>query len=345
MPNSDISSQIRPPQAWREGPASWRLAMTNPWYHHLILIQHRLQQAVHEFFTSEGLTAFLAPITTGSISSPMGLGSDSLPVSVELMGVKTYLADSMQFMLELGCRQCSTGVYYLMPCFRGEETDQFHLAQFYHAEAEILGKLADVMRLADGLVHFASERLLATARNSILALAGRLDHIEDLIQLGGQYRTIRMEDAQAELRSGGTDWIHAHPGGFDVLTKAGEGELFRRYGPVWVTHFEHQSVPFYQAFEAGSTGRAVNADLILGQCETVGSGQRHTATSAVRQALTQHQINEAPYEWYLEMREIAPMQTSGFGMGLERYLLWLLDHDDIRDLTVIYRENGREAIP
>lgn len=44
------------------------------------------------------------PITTGSISSPMGLGSDSIPVKIQLGGRDTYLADSMQFALEYGCR-------------------------------------------------------------------------------------------------------------------------------------------------------------------------------------------------------------------------------------------------
>lgn len=52
------------------------------------------------------------PVTTGSISSPMGRGSDSLPVKVKLEGVETYLADSMQFLLEYGCRLTNKGVYY-----------------------------------------------------------------------------------------------------------------------------------------------------------------------------------------------------------------------------------------
>lgn len=334
----------RPPQPWKNGDAYWRYAMLDPWYHHLVLVQHQLQRAVHEFFMSERLTAFLAPVTTGSVSSPMGLGSDSLPVEVDLLGVKTYLADSMQFMLELGCRQCNDGVYYLMPSFRGEATDQYHLAQFFHAEAEIHGQLPDVVRLASGLVHAISKSVLATARDSIVALAGSVDHIERLLDQDGHYQAIRMEEAQSELRQGGDNWIKLHPAGFEVLTKAGEAELFRRYGPIWITHFDHCSVPFYQAFEPG-TKQAMNADLILGQCETIGAGQRHVTSTDVRMALTQHGVSERPYEWYLSMREIAPMQTSGFGMGLERYLLWLLNHNDIRDLTVIYRENGREAIP
>ena len=54
----------------------------------------------------EGGTSYtiVKTLITGSISSPMGLGSDSLPVKINLNGVSTYLADSMQFLLDYGNR-------------------------------------------------------------------------------------------------------------------------------------------------------------------------------------------------------------------------------------------------
>ena len=89
------------------------------------------------------------PITTGSISSPMGLGSDSIPVKIQLGGRDTYLADSMQFALEYGCRFFENGVWYIMPSFRGESEDKRHLSQFYNSEAEICVKLEDDMKLVE----------------------------------------------------------------------------------------------------------------------------------------------------------------------------------------------------
>ena len=83
---------------------------------------------------SKNIKNMFLPITTGSISSPMGLGSDSLPVKINLNGVPTYLADSMQFLLEYGNRFCKNGVWYIMPSFRGEQEDERHLSQFYHSE-------------------------------------------------------------------------------------------------------------------------------------------------------------------------------------------------------------------
>ena len=73
--------------------------------------------AASRFYEEKGIITMHLPVTTGSISSPMGRGSDSLPVKVNLEGIDTYLADSMQFLLEYGCRLNEKGVYYVMPSF------------------------------------------------------------------------------------------------------------------------------------------------------------------------------------------------------------------------------------
>jgi asparaginyl-tRNA synthetase len=39
------------------------------------------------------------------------------------------------------------------------------------------------------------------------------------------------------------------------------------------------------------------------------------------------------------------MPTAGFGLGVERYLAWVLRCDDIRDLQVMPRFNGHRSEP
>lgn len=64
----------------------------------------------------------------------------------------------MQFLLEYSLRFENSGVFYLMPTFRGEDTDERHLSQFYHAESEIIGDLSDVMFLCEEYVKFLSKK-------------------------------------------------------------------------------------------------------------------------------------------------------------------------------------------
>lgn len=110
------------------------------------------------FYRDKDIHWLSAPVTTGTISSPMGLGSDSLPVEIYLDGRKTYLADSMQFLLEYGCRLFKNGCWYIMPTFRGEDVDKRHLKQFFHSEAEVPGNLDDTMNLVNEYIkHFIAK--------------------------------------------------------------------------------------------------------------------------------------------------------------------------------------------
>jgi asparaginyl-tRNA synthetase len=45
------------------------------------------------------------------------------------------------------------------------------------------------------------------------------------------------------------------------------------------------------------------------------------------------------------LRERYPLQTSGFGLGTERYICWLLGHDDVRDCQLLPRFNGERIVP
>lgn len=40
-----------------------------------------------------------------------------------------------------------------------------------------------------------------------------------------------------------------------------------------------------------------------------------------------------------------PMQTAGFGMGIERFLMWVLKATDIRNMQVCLRFNGENILP
>jgi aspartyl/asparaginyl-tRNA synthetase len=127
--------------------------------------------------------------------------------------------------------------------------------------------------------------------------------------------------------------------GAPAITRQGERELIAHAGgPVWLTHPPHLSVPFYQAVDPDGTARC--ADLLMGIGEVVGSGERHATRRETEVALANHGVPPEEYEWYLQMKQDTPLRTAGFGLGLERFLLWVLDHDDIRDLHVMPRLKG-----
>jgi asparaginyl-tRNA synthetase len=330
------------PRSWVEPAKHFLTVLENPWYQRLTLLQDIIAHQTTDFWTTYGARYLNLPITTGSISSPMGRGSDSTPVRVNLEGVPTYLADSMQFMLEFGCRLAPKGAYYLMPSFRGEPADQTHLCQFFHSEAEIVGGLDTVMTTVEAYLRHLAAGLLAHGRDALLDTAGTLDHVELLAGASALPR-VTFDEAAARLRG---EHVREMGPGCRSLTRSGERKLMEQFGGyVWVTHMDHLSVPFYQAFDPDDPARSLSADLLFGMGETVGSGERHTTVEELESALRLHEVSADDYQWYVTMKERYPLRTSGFGLGVERFLLWAMKHDDIRDLALLLRFNGQQILP
>lgn len=345
----------QPPRSWEDPDSHSMLAINNQWYRNLFQIQNTLFHSTVEYFHSSCRYSYaLTPITSDTISSPMGLGSDSEPVSINLLGQDVYLADSMQFVLEyfLRFQENLPGVYYISPSFRGEDPDATHLNQFYHVECELVGDLEKAMSIAEGYLAYLTKSMLKNHSDMIRNTAGTLAHVTTLLsKLDGKtpLPKVPLDEAIAMMPSPDCfEWVQdGQPEYGRKLTRKGERFLIKKYGSVvWLTEMDHLGVPFYQAYVEGTEQKkAKAADLLLGLGETVGLGERHFTPDTVKEALRQHDVQDKPYRWYINMRQVKPLPTSGWGMGSERYLCWLLQHDDIRDVVIIPRMKGIKYMP
>jgi len=272
----------------------------------------------------------------------MGLGSDSLPVKVEIKGNKIYLADSMQFSLEIGARISENGAYYVMPTFRGENIDERHLNEFVHSEVEIPGNIDDIINLAEKYIKYMVKYLIENNSDEISSVTGDIKHLENVIDYN--FKKISYSDALKELNNVNNSTVKVY-NDFYNITKIGEKYLLDKYGDfTWLTDIPCALVPFYQAKQ--SDGRSAFAsDLLAGIGEILGCGQRVLSVEALDESLKEHNVNKLEYEWYRQMRQIKQIQTSGFGLGIERFILWILKHDDIRDCTILLRDHNNIMTP
>lgn len=324
--------------AWRNPALQFDLSLRDPWFRLVAGLQSSLLRYSSAYFCDRGINPVLTPITTRSVSSPMGHGSDSLPVQVDLFDEPVYLSDSAQFCLEMLMRHHPNGVYYAMPSFRGEASDTSHLNEFFHIEAELPGRLEDVIECVTSYLKFITERIVGEHGEAIGQIQGDPSKLEAFCA-GPDIPVITFAEATRVLGPGSENY-----GFFEnspvSLSRLGEERIYRHVGGAcWVTHYPEMAVPFYQAIDM-DTGTALNADLILGGRETVGAGQRHVDVDALHGAMEKRGNSANQYEWYLRMKRDTPLQTCGFGMGVERYILWLTDHDDIRDIELFVRTRG-----
>jgi len=319
--------------------------LDNPWYKLLVELQNHISVETYKYWDNMSLKTLHLPVTTNAVSSPMGLGSDSLPVKVDLFGIETYLADSMQFMLEYGCRFFDDGSYYVMPSFRGESATKRHLCQFYHSEVEIAEDLDTTILVAEDYLKHLACGILEKFGSRIAEFSGDNSHLEQLANHKGELPQVTFDEA-AELLKHDPAYIEQHEGGWRTISHAGERKMIEHFnGFVWITHYDHLSVPFYQAYGDKDKKTAACADLLFGLGEIVGLGERHQTAAETLDALELHQVPAEDYRWYVAMKDKKTMKTSGFGVGIERFLMWVLSHDDIRDMQILPRFNDVKTEP
>ena len=333
------------PNIWKDKKSFYLKALNSGWYKLLVKLENLISVETMKFYIKEGIITMHFPVTTGAVSSPMGKGSDSLPVSIDLFGVKTYLADSMQFMLEYGCRLTGKGVYYVMPSFRGEKADERHLCQFFHSEAEIKGNLSDVMDLVERYIKHLAYEVINQYGSEIKDIIKDISHIEKVANYSGSFPRLTFDEVEKQLNEKDPSNIKKYieyNDGWRNITREGEIKIMElNKGIVWITNYDILAVPFYQKYDSDKR-TTKNADLLMGIGETVGCGERHENYEELLESLKTHNVDEREYEWYVNMKKEFPLQTAGFGLGIERLLMWILKCDDIRNMQICLRFNGED---
>ena len=141
------------------------------------------------------------------------------------------------------------------------------------------------------------------------------------------------------------------------IKSMGEIELMKTLGietPLWIKYFDRDRVAFYQKPGHKDNSKTINADLLFPPIiegsfggEIVGSGQRQDNDSEIYESLKrQNNISPKPYEWYIDLRRLPNYTiTSGFGMGIERFIAWVLGKENISHVIPYPRLKNIATIP
>jgi len=309
----------------------------DPYYEKLILLRNLLSMKIDSYFQSLHAPRVDLYMVTGSVSSPMGKGSDSEPWPVTMGNIDTYLVDSAQFGMEPLVQKNFDMVYCYLPSFRGETPDNTHLNQFYHCEAELKGPLSQCMKIVEGL--FAETfTLFEDSTLTKIIDPKRYKLLKEVVS-----RPVEQIDFNEAITVLGSDQaLIEHTSHGRVITRKGEIELsrqlFNHQSLFWLTGYDRDTVPFYQKPNPEDENRVMNADLLLPPIgdsgfagEVLGSGQRQDSVAEIHESIRRQVVEGSEnYDWYIKLRTRPDYQmTSGFGLGIERFVSWLMGTDDI----------------
>ena len=321
-------------------------------------VRHTLSRAIHRFFHEHGFLWVHTPIITGSDCEGAGemfrvstLDKANKPGEPdkhrEFFGQPTFLTVSGQLALETYC--CAlTKVYTFGPTFRAEYSNTSrHLAEFWMIEPEVaFAALADNVDLAEGFLKYIFRSLLDECESDMAFFVERIDsqavkRLEAFVD--SSFERIDYTDAIRLLETRGAAAKFEFPvrWGMDLQAEHERfltEQLFQR--PVVVMNYPKDIKAFYM--RVNDDGRTVAAMDVLapGIGEIIGGAQREERLDVLDGRLAELKIDPSGYGWYRDLRRYGTVPHAGFGLGLERTLIYATGLGNVRDVIPFPRTPG-----
>jgi len=288
---------------------------------------------VHEFFRKKGFT---------EVSPPMFISS-ACEGGATLFGLKyfdkdLYLTQSAQLHLE-ALIQSLEKVYCVAPSFRAEKSRTIrHLAEYWHVEAEeAFSTMADLMCLEEDLVSHVCQNVARQCRKELKTLevdAGKLAKVK------APFNRIMYDEAVEKLREKSFKIKWGEDFGFNE-----EKALAEELGPLFVYAYPKKIKAFYCKTYRENPEMVMSVDLIvpnIGELST--GGAREDDKKELLKRLEEFGLRQEDYEWYIDLRRYGTVPHTGFGLGVERLLAWMLDLENIMD-TIPFPRTVRRFYP
>jgi asparaginyl-tRNA synthetase len=326
-------------------------------------------RSIHNFFQEQGFLYIHTPIITGSdcegagalfrvttldpakIPLAMAQGAnaprsgDGVDFSKDFFHRPTYLTVSGQLQVEAFA--CSLGkVYTFGPTFRAENSNTpRHLAEFWMIEPEMaFFELEDNMTLAEAFLKRIVKDVLADCAEDMRFFQERIDkEVLTRLQtiLDKQFLRVSYTEAIDVLLKSGQNWEFPVSWGNDLQAEH-EKYLTEQHfkSPIILHDYPRTLKPFYMRLnDNGKTVRAMDV-LVPGVGEIIGGSQREERFDVLEQRMRDQGLDPEQYSWYLDLRRYGTVPHSGFGLGLERVLLFVTGMSNIRDVIPFPRTPG-----
>ena len=263
--------------------------------------------------------------------------------AVDYFGQRAYLAQSPQFY-----KQIMVGVfervYEVGPVFRAEKhSTRRHLNEYVSLDVEF-GFIEDhftVMALLTDLMRGILEHLRTHHADDLALLGTRLPDVGETIP------HIHITDAQQMLAEhysmsdalGAPDLTPEHERLLGQWAKGTHGSDY-----LYVTGYPMVKRPFYTHPDPERPEYSNSFDLLFRGTELVTGGQRLHRYEDYIAAAKAYGYETAPFRTYFEAFKHGMPPHGGFAIGLERFLMQLLQMENVR-LVSLFPRDMRRLIP
>lgn len=284
--------------------------------------RHYIVQYMREFFDKEGFFEVAPPIITKA-----GCEGGSTLFEMNYFGQVAYLTQSSQLYAEVFTTALEK-VYVLAPSFRAEPSRTVrHLCEYWHLEPEMaFYDQKKNMEVQEKMLEYVCQKM-ASGHPGILQALGR--EPETLKAVRAPFKRITYHDAVELAIKKGANIKMGQDIGADEEALLTKDET----KPMFVTNFPKDIKAFYMREDPEMPGTVLNADVLApeGHGEIIGGSERIWELGELLGRMKEQNLKYEDYAWYVDLRKYGPYPHSGFGLGVERLVKWMLNLEHIRD--------------
>lgn len=320
-------------------------------YQAVFKIRSAASFAFHQYFHEQGFIYVQTPILTGNDAEGAG---ETFVVTTrtdnkydqDFFGKKATLTVSGQLHAE-AYAQAFKKVYTFGPTFRAEESyTSKHAAEFWMIEPEVaFADLEQNIVLIEDMLKKVTSQIWKETEDELKFLDAQfegkvLPRIKGLMD--SEFKTTTYTQAiellQKAVKKGHKFEENKIKFGLDLAT---EHERYLceeiNQAPTFVTNYPKEIKAFYMKQNADQKTVAAVDLLVPGIGELVGGSERESDYEKLLARCKAIKIDPKGLDWYLSLRKYGYYKSAGFGLGFERFLMYITGVANIRDVLLYPR--------
>ena len=296
----------------------------------LFKIETLLEHSMREYCINNNFMEIHSPKIAAAAAE-----SGAETFKLDYFGQEASLSQSPQFYKQMAMAANFGKVFEIGPAFRAENSHtSYHATEINMADVEMswIDSFEDVMDMEEEWIKYSFKKVYEKYGEQI-----KKEFKTDLVNLDVKFPRVTFKEAKQILK----DEYHFEGERADDFERKEEMLLCKyakkKYNSdfIFVTKFPFAARPFYHNLD--EEGLTNSYDLLFRGVEITTGAQREHRVDVLTKQIKVKEIDPASLEFYLEFFKYGCPPHGGLAIGIARVLMQMLNIDNIREATFIYR--------